>query len=262
MPVDQPSRLLTEERRREIVNLLDRQGRVTVSELCKLFGISAVTARSDLDALHAGGLLVRSHGGGIRPVAGPDYPLKVRGTILHEEKQRIAQAAAGLIKPFQTVIIGSGTTCAELASQIRRSTPEHLTIITYALNVAMRLSDAPNISLMLIGGIFRHVSNALVGPQAEQMISGLHADHCFLTTVGIDATIGVTTLDILEAQLDAKILAAGREVTILADSTKFGHRSLALIAGVDRLHRIITDTGAPQETVEEFRSRGVEVVVV
>jgi DeoR family transcriptional regulator, aga operon transcriptional repressor len=262
MPVDQPSRLLTEERRREIVNLLDRQGRVTVSELCKLFGISAVTARSDLDALHAGGMLVRSHGGGIRPVAGPDYPLKVRETILHEEKQRIAQAAAGLIKPFQTVIIGSGTTCAELASQIRRSTPEHLTIITYALNVAMRLSDAPNISLMLIGGIFRHVSNALVGPQAEQMISGLHADHCFLTTVGIDATIGVTTLDILEAQLDAKILAAGREVTILADSTKFGHRSLALIAGVDRLHRIITDTGAPQEIVQEFRARGVEVLVV
>lgn len=262
MPVDQPSRLLTEERRREIVNLLDRQGRVTVSELCKLFGISAVTARSDLDALHAGGLLVRSHGGGIRPVAGPDYPLKVRETILHEEKQRIAQAAAELIKPFQTVIIGSGTTCAELASQIRRSTPEHLTIITYALNVAMRLSDAPNISLMLIGGIFRHVSNALVGPQAEQMISGLHADHCFLTTVGIDAAIGVTTLDILEAQLDAKILSAARQVTILADSTKFGHRSLALIAGVDRLHRIITDNGAPQETIEEFRARGVEVVVV
>jgi len=263
MPVDQPSRLLTEERRREIVNILDRQGRVTVAELCKLFGISAVTARSDLDALHAGGMLVRSHGGGIRPVmTGPDYPLKIRETIHHEEKQRIAQAAAELIRPFQTVIIGSGTTCAELALQIRRSPPDHLTVITYALNVALRLSDAPNISLMLIGGIFRHVSNALVGPQAEQMIGGLHADHCFLTTVGIDATIGVTTLDILEAQLDARILAAAREVTILADSTKFGHRSLAVIAGVDRLHRIITDEGAPREVLDQFRSRGIEVLVV
>ena len=99
MHVDQPSRLLTEERRREIINLLERQGRVTVSELCRVFGISAVTARSDLDALHANGMLVRSHGGGIRPVVtGPDYPLKVRETIHHEEKQRIAQAAAELIK--------------------------------------------------------------------------------------------------------------------------------------------------------------------
>lgn len=256
-----PSRLLTEERRREIVNLLDKQGRVTVSELCKLFAISAVTARSDLDALHAGGLLVRSHGGGIRPVAGPDYPLKVRETIFHEEKQRIAQAAATLIKPFQTVIIGSGTTCGELALQIRRAPPEHLTVITYALNVALRLADTPNLSLMLIGGIFRHVSNALVGPQAEQMISGLHADHCFLTTVGIDAAIGVTTLDILEAQLNAKILQASHEVTILADSSKFGHRSLALIAGVDRLHRVITDGAAPTETLDQFRARGVKVLI-
>jgi DeoR/GlpR family transcriptional regulator of sugar metabolism len=261
MPVDQPSRLLTEERRREIVNLLDRHGRVTVAELCKTFGVSAVTARSDLDALHASGLLIRSHGGGIRPAEGPDYPLKVRETILHEEKQRIAQAAAELIQPFQTVIIGSGTTCAELASQIRRSPPDHLTVITYALNVALKLSDAPKISLMLIGGIFRHVSTALVGPQAEQMISGLHADHCFLTTVGIDPSIGVTTLDILEAQLDAKILSAARQVTILADSSKFGHRSLAVIAGVERLHRIITDDGAPQEILDQFRSRGVEVIL-
>jgi DeoR family transcriptional regulator of aga operon len=263
MHVDQPTRFLTEERRREIINLLERQGRVTVSELCRLFGISAVTARSDLDALHASGMLVRSHGGGIRPVVtGPDYPLKIRETIHHEEKQRIAQAAAEFIKPFQTVIIGSGTTCAELALQIRRAPPEHLTVITYALNVALRLADAPNVSLMLIGGIFRHVSSALVGPQAEQMIGGLHSDHCFLTTVGIDAAIGLTTLDILEAQLDAKIVAAAREVTILVDSTKFGHRSLAVIAGVDRLHRIITDDGAPKESLEQFRARGVEVVVV
>jgi DeoR/GlpR family transcriptional regulator of sugar metabolism len=262
MPVDQPSRLLTEERRREIVNLLDRQGRVTVAELCKMFGVSAVTARSDLDALHASGLLLRSHGGGIRPAEGPDYPLKTRETILLEEKQRIGQAAADLIKPFQTVIIGSGTTCGELASQIRRSPPDHLTVITYALNVALKLSDAPKLSLMLIGGILRHVSNALVGPQAEQMISGLHADHCFLTTVGIDPAVGATTLDILEAQLDARILSAAREVTILADSSKFGHRSLAVIAGVERLHRIITDAGAPSEIVDQFRARGVEVLLV
>jgi DeoR/GlpR family transcriptional regulator of sugar metabolism len=260
--VDQPSRLLTEERRREIVGILERQGRITVSEVCKLFGISAVTARSDLDALHAGGMLVRSHGGGIRPVvAGPDYPLKVRETIHFQEKQRIAQVAVGLIRPYQTVMIGSGSTCAELASQIRRAGTEHLTVITYALNVALRLADVPNISLMLIGGIFRQVSNALVGPQAEQMIGGLHADHCFLTTVGIDAVVGVTTLDILEAQLNAKMLGAARQVTILADATKFGHRSLAVIAGPERLHRIITDNSVSEEALQPFRARGIEVML-
>jgi DeoR family transcriptional regulator, aga operon transcriptional repressor len=263
MSVDQPSRLLTEERRREIVTMLERQGRVTVSELRKLFGVSAVTARSDLDALRANGMLVRSHGGGIRPVvAGPDYPLKVRETIHHEEKQRMARAAVELIHPFQTVMIGSGSTCAELASQIRRSPPEHLTVITYALNVALRLADSPNVSLMIVGGIFRQVSTALVGPQAEQMIGGLHADHCFLTTVGIDAEVGVTTLDILEAQLNARMLSAARQVTILADSSKFGHRSLAVIANANHLHRIITDNRVAPDAVKAFQDLGIEVVLV
>jgi DeoR family transcriptional regulator, aga operon transcriptional repressor len=262
MHVDQPTRLLTEERRREIVGILERQGRVTVAELRKLFGVSAVTARSDLDALQASGMLVRSHGGGIRPlITGPDYPLKVRETIHHEEKYKIAQAAVRLIQPYQTVMLGSGTTCAELALQIRRTAPEHLTVVTYALNIALRLADAPNLSLILIGGIFRHVSNALVGPQAEQMLTGLHADHCFLTVAGIDAAVGLTTLDILEAQLNAKMMAAARQVTVLTDSTKFGHRSLAMIAPSMGLHRIITDRSAPADQVEQFRALGTEVLL-
>lgn len=263
MSENQPGRLLTEERRREIVAILEREGRVTVAELRKLFAVSAVTARSDLDALHASGLLVRSHGGGIRPVmTGPDYPLKIRETIHHEEKQRMARAAASLIRPFQTVMIGSGTTCAELASQIRKSPPEHLTVITYALNVALRLVDAPNVSLVLIGGILRQVSTALVGPQAEHMIKDLHADHCFLTTVGIDAGVGATTLDILEAQLNARMIGCAREVTVLADSSKFGHRSLSVIADIGRIHRIITDDHVAPEAITPFEDKGVEVILV
>jgi DeoR/GlpR family transcriptional regulator of sugar metabolism len=254
---------LTEERRREIVNLLDREGRVTIGGLCKTFGISAVTARSDLDALHSSGVLLRSHGGGIRPAAAsPDFPVNAREAVHREEKQRIAQAAAALIRPFQTVIIGAGTTCAALADQIRREPLDHLTVVTYALNIALRLADAPNISLMLIGGIVRHVSNALVGPQAEQMISGLHADHYFLSAVGVDATIGLTTLDILEAQLNTKLLSTAKEVTILADSTKLGNRSLSLVCAIDPQHRIITDSNASEETLMPFREQGVAIFAV
>ena len=263
MGLETQNRLLTEERRREIVNLLGRAGRVTVSELKQLFGISAVTARSDLDALNRNGLLVRSHGGGIRPlVTGPDYPLKVRETLHREEKQRIARAALAIIQPNQTVIIGSGTTCGEFAGQIRRAAPEHLTVITYTLNVALQLSDLPNITLVVIGGIFRHVSNAMVGPQAEQMMASFHADHCFLGTVGLDAEVGMTTLDILEAQLNAKMLHSARHSAVLVDSTKFGHRSLAVIAEPSQIQTIITDNGASQESIEPFRARGIEVLTV
>jgi DeoR family transcriptional regulator, aga operon transcriptional repressor len=262
LPIDQPGRLLTEERRREILATLERNGRVTINELRKSFGISAVTARSDLNALEAEGMLVRSHGGGIKPVTSPpDHPLKVREDIHWQQKQRIAQAAADLIKPGQAVMIGSGSTCGELASHIRRAAPEQLTVITYALNVALRLADAPNVSLILLGGMLRHVSNALVGPQTEQMVSGIHADQCFLAAVGVDAAIGVTTLDILEAQLNNRMMSAAKEITVLADASKFGHRSLSLIAPVNRFHRIITDGTAAHADIAAYRDRGIEVVL-
>ncbi len=256
-------RLLTEERRREIAGILEQQGRITVEEVKRKFGVSAVTARSDLDALSANGLLIRSHGGGIRPLdSGPDYPLKVRESMRHEEKVRIAKAAVGLIRPFQTVILCSGSTSAELADQLRRSNPEGVAVITYALNIASKLADAANLSLIMIGGILRQVSCAFVGPQAEAMMSSLHADHLFLSVVGLDAEIGPTTIDILEAQLNSRMVRAAREVTVIADSTKLGQRSLAVIARLDQVHRIITDSAASPESVEAFRSIGIEVLTV
>jgi DeoR family transcriptional regulator, aga operon transcriptional repressor len=257
------TRLLTEERRREIAEIVERQGRITVSEVRRLFGISAVTARSDLDSLSASGSLVRSHGGGIRPlVTGPDYPLKVRESIRHDEKVRIARAAVQLIQPSQTVSLCTGSTSSELASQIRRANIDRLTVITYALNIAMQFADIANTSLLMIGGILRHVSSAFVGPQAEHMISTLHADHLFLSTVGLDLDAGLTTLDILEAQLNFRMARSSKEVTVIADSSKFGHRSLSVSLHLSQVHRVITDDQAPPDMVRELRAKKIEVVLV
>src|SRR6266487_2958849 len=115
-------RLLGEERRREILAVLGKNGRITVEEVVRRFGVSAVTARGDLDTLSQAGALVRSHGGGLKPLAAtPEHPLKVRESIQHEEKVRIAEAARQLIRPSQTVILCTGSTSAELAAQIRRN---------------------------------------------------------------------------------------------------------------------------------------------
>lgn len=254
--------LSAEERRREIVQLLEKHGRVTVNELRDLFRVSAVTARSDLDALSASGALVRSHGGGIRPLTvGPDHSLRNRESIHQEEKARIARAAAALLKPHDTVILCSGTTSAGVARELRRSAPENLTVITYALNVAIQLSDLPHISVVMVGGILRQVSSAFVGPHAEQVMRSLHADHCFLGTVGLDLDVGLTTLDIMEAQLNQVMIRAARQVTVLADSSKFGERSLAVISDFSNVKRLITDSGAPPEAVAKLRNKGIDVVL-
>ena len=257
-----PPRLLAEERRREILRVLDENGRVTVEEVVRRFGVSAVTARGDLDALSERGALVRSHGGGIRPLTGtgiPEHPLRAREAIHAEEKRRIAHVAVQLIRPSQTVILCTGSTSAALANEIRQNCPTNLTVITYALNIASILADVPNLSMVMLGGMLRHPSGAFVGPQAEHMIDSLHADHCFLSTVGMDLEVGLTTLDIMEAPLNRRMIASAAQVTVIADSSKFGHRSLSAIGGFRSVRRLITDTGAPSGTVENLRAQGIEV---
>lgn len=255
-------KLAAEERRREILSLLAQNGRITVEEVAHRFGVSAVTARTDLDALSEKGKLVRSHGGGIKPLAAaPEHPLKVREGMRHEEKVRIASAAVKLIRPLQTIILCTGSTSAELALHLRRHSPDNITVITYALNVALQLADSPDLGLVMLGGFLRRPSTAFVGPHAEEMMQSLHADHCFMSTVGLDADVGITTLDIMEAQLNRRMIESAAQVTVLADSSKFGHRSLSLIADFRSIHRVVTDSNAPADQVEKLRARGVEVLL-
>jgi len=258
-----PKRLLAEERRRKILELLDKEGRVTVSGLAEQLGASSVTVRGDLDLLAESGILVRSHGGGVRsldPVHG--YPAGWKETIHHPEKVRIGEAAARLLKPGQTVLLDSGTTTLQVARQIKLQKLRNLTVVTNALNIASELADAPNLSLIMIGGILRQASNSLVGPQAERMIAKLHADHCFLGVDGLDLEAGPTAPDILEAQMNSLMIRISNEVTVVADASKIGRRSLCTFGSVVSLHRLITDNRIAPETVRAFENKGVKVIVV
>ena len=114
----------------------------------------------------------------------------------------------------------------------------------------------------MIGGLLRQVSSSLVGPQAEQVLRGLHADRLFLGVDSLDPEIGLMTPDVLEAQLNALMIEVSQEVVAVADASKFRRRSLSVIAGVEKLHKLITDKSASPEVVEALRARGVEVILV
>jgi DeoR family transcriptional regulator of aga operon len=255
------SRLLAEGRRRKILELVEQSGQVTIHELVKRFAVSSVTVRSDLDALSLKGALLRSHGGAVRFEPAQDYPLKVKATLHRSEKSRIGEAAAKLVQPNETVILDSGTTTAEIAKELKR-TRRKITVITSALNIASELADAPEISLIMLGGVLRNLSFSFVGPQAEGMLRDLHADRLFLAVDGFTLEHGPFTSDPLEAQLNSLMMKVSREVTVVADSTKLGRRSLFRIAPLENIHRLISDVRAPKDLTEALRKEGINVTLV
>jgi DeoR family transcriptional regulator of aga operon len=256
-------RLLTEERRQRIQEIVEQRGRITVEDIAAKFKVSTVTARGDLDVLTERGGVIRSHGGAVRQLNPTvDYPLRFKEALHHPEKARIGRAAARLIKPHQTIILDSGTTTAQVARQVKSDRIQPLTVITNALNVAYELAESEAVSLILIGGILRHASSSFVGPQAERMLRDLHADHLFLAVDGLHPDEGFSTPDILEAQLNNVMIRASTEVTVVADASKFSRRSLSLISNIRSVQRVITDDRVDRQTVSRLRDQGLEVILV
>jgi DeoR family transcriptional regulator of aga operon len=251
--------LLVAERRHRIVELLREHGKVTVEALAARFATSAVTIRTDLAALEADGALERTHGGALLRREDDDQPITVKQTLHHAEKVRIAKVAAGLIQDGETIILDSGTTTAEIAKQIRKLEVHSINVITNALNIASLLAEVPAVRLIMPGGILRPESNSLSGHMAEAALANLQADRLFLGADGLDPEIGVMTPHLPEAQLNAKMIEISRQVIAVADSSKLMRRNISLIARVEQLHMLITDTGANPDVVAELQRRGVEV---
>ncbi len=263
MKIKAQPRLLVEQRRRRVLDRLRKQESVTVSELVKLFGVSSVTIRADLEEMSDAGLLVRSHGGALRRLdAAQDVPVKIRQTLQHPQKVKIAQRLAQMIRQDETLILDSGSTTLEVARQIRHLQLRSLTVITNDLNVAMELSTLPHVRVIMLGGILRHAAQSFVGPQAEHALQGLNADRAFIGVDGLDIEVGLSTPDVLEAQLTALMMRVAKNVVVLADSSKFGRRSLSIIAKLEDGMKVITDDGVTAEQRNALKAIGVELIVV
>lgn len=258
----QTPRLLTEERRRAILELVNREGRAMISDLSKRFGVSAVTVRGDVDSLCERDLLLRSHGGAIRSGrVVVDSPLSVKATRRHNEKVSIGKRAASLVEPRQTVLLDSGTTALEVARSLIQASPRGVTVVTNSMAVASELTTAPEINVIMIGGLLRHISQSFVGPQAQTMLAELHVDRLFLGVDGLDPEAGAFTPDILEAQLNAAMIGVSKYTTVVADSSKIGRRSLALIAPIERIQQLVTDSSIRPEDRAALEGNGVEVIL-
>ena len=253
--------LLIGERRQRMLDLIQRDGRVLVSELSDVFGISRITIRKDLDHLQNRGVLQRTHGGAVLPGNGAlsDPSLQEKEGRHSQEKLRIAAAAANLVQEGQCVLLDSGTTTTAIARALKRFS--RLTIITNAVNIAGELSGT-DFEVLLTGGSLRKNSFSLVGPLAEDMLHDMHADILFLGVDGFDLEIGLTTPNLMESRVNRAMVKASSIVVAVCDSTKFNRRSLSRIVEVAAIHHVITDNDLPAETAKALQAAGINLTLV
>lgn len=246
------------ERQHQILQLVERQQRIRVVEICIVFDVSLATARRDLDVLAKGGKLQRVHGGAITLTQFPaEQPILQRQREQSDEKIRIGQVAASLVQDGETVLLGSGTTVMEAARALRGR--KHLTVLTNSLPVVNILAGIEEISVIGLGGMLRDSELSFIGHITEQALNEVRADKVFIGTRAISLEDGLTHEYLPETMTDRAILKAGKEIIVLADHTKFGRTATVLLAPLERIHTIVTDDLVPMDFIQSVRERGIRL---
>ena len=253
--------MLSEERHQKIIEILDQQAVVTVADLVQLLDVSEMTIRRDFDALESRGLLKRVHGGAVSN-RGRSYepPFMLRSTINIEEKKRIAEAAAALVKNGDSVTLDVGTTTLEIAKNLK--TKQDLTVIIRSLHIASEMVDHQGIRVIVTGGFLRQSELSLTGYLAERVFSDFYVDKLFLGAGGVDFKAGVTEYHFEEMLVKRAMVRNAKEIILVVDSTKFGNIALAPIIPLKEVHTIVTDKKIKKEIRRELEELGINVIVV
>ncbi|WP_297205513.1 DeoR family transcriptional regulator [uncultured Pluralibacter sp.] len=253
----------TSERREHIIQRLRQHGSVQVNELSAHFGVSTVTIRNDLAFLEKQGIAVRAYGGALicdGPVHGLEPSVEDKSALNIALKRKIAAVAVGMIQPGHRIILDSGTTTCEIAQQLR----EHKEVIamTNGMNVGNALLGAEGVELLMTGGHLRRQSLSFYGDQAEQSLLNYHFDMLFLGVDAIDTERGVSTHNEDEARLNRRMCEVADRIIVVTDASKFNCSSLHKIIDTQRIDMVITDEGIPDESLQELRRAGTDVVLV
>lgn len=257
--------MLSEQRHKEILHLLEMEGSIKTSRLCSILSVSRETIRRDLEYLEEQGKLKRIHGGAMQTEASHENNVfyasfDQRKMENFYYKEEIALEAAKYISEGQAIALDSGTTSLELARVIKKRF-RSLTVITNSISVASELSDAEGITLVLTGGIYSPEERAFTSDLATLIFAKINIDILFLTTCGISVERGITYQRIDEIVVQDKMMEVSDKTIVIADSSKLGVNSLVKMCGIEQVSTIITDSNASKEQVEALEKAGVSVII-
>ncbi|SDJ77589.1 DeoR/GlpR family DNA-binding transcription regulator [Sediminibacillus albus] len=252
--------MLSIERYQRILAELEQQKIVKVSDLSGILNVTEKTIRIDLETLEKRGLLTRIHGGAVLVESEERLlPIQERQSGHSQVKKAIAEQAMTLVRPRETILMDGGSTTVEIAKLLGDM---EVTVITNDLNIAHILQDKEKIQLLVPGGTRIPNSTSLMGAQATELLKKLHVNRVFFGATGISVDQGLTVFTSLHADWKKQIVECAEQVTLVADSSKFGKVALIQFAAIDQVNEIITDNRLDEQIKQQLEKRNIQVRVV
>lgn len=248
--------MLAAERRNRILEKLQEEKKVIVSELSGQFNVSEETIRRDLDRLDKEGLAVKSYGGAVlNENIGLDLPFQVRRKKNMKGKQRIGAIIAQLVQDGEHIILDPSTTAVAIVKALQNK--QRLTVITNSIEVLVELADKSGWEIISSGGTLRENYLALVGPRAMDGIASFNADKAIISCKGIDMEKGITDANEMFSQVKQSMLGAASFRILAADHTKFDRVAFSKICEVSQIDMVVTDERPSGAWMEYFREKGI-----
>lgn len=240
--------MLAEERRSRLLELVRTRGFAALPDLAEALSVSESTVRRDLEQLEDAGAAKRTHGGVFYTGTSPKLPhFDERQPAQWDKKRAIAARAVELIDNGDTVLLDGGTTTYEVA---RLLVGRPLQVVTNSLPVANLFAASANTDLVLLGGYVYPRTGVALGPYANEMLARLSVRKTVLSVSGINDR-GCYNNNLLLVETERAMMRAAEEVIVVADSTKFGHQSLAHLCGLEEINHFVVDS----EISEDWRSK-------
>jgi DeoR/GlpR family transcriptional regulator of sugar metabolism len=243
------------ERQNRILKILGKDDQTAVRELADRLNVSSVTIRQDLNYLESEGLLKRVHGGAVMKDADD---IANRMGINYDKKLRIARKAASYVNDGETILIESGSANALLARELLK---KNVTIITTNVYIARQFRKNEQARIILLGGMYQHESESLVGKITKACIDQVNFDKSFIGIDGYTTKTGFTLRDLFRAEISSYIIRKSKEVFVVSDSSKFGKTELTNICFSCDIHHVATDTDLDKQFIDEFKHNGVDLIL-
>jgi DeoR family glycerol-3-phosphate regulon repressor len=242
-----------------IVGELGRFGRLDLATLAVRLGTSEETIRRHVKSLVDSGVLRLLHGAVALPSALTEPPFHNRMELQAAAKRLIAWQMAQLVQDGETVMLDTGSTTAYVGQALAER--RGLTLVTNSVETARFLIGRNGHRVLIVGGEVRDHDGAVLGAEAVDFVRQLRADWTILSIGAFDLRGGLMDHDVEEAMFARALLTQADRVAVVADSTKFGRRSLVTICPLKSVDVLVTEMPPPALFESLLLEAEIEIVI-